>query len=314
MAAALTPGRVTAAWLVIRTIDKLGDGAPTADVDRYARRSSLRGGGLPVKDGITLTLAGGLATETAGGIALSDLGRRALAMSDSDDPPRAVSEFLTRVLLLARPPSWVAWWQGQPESLETVIPSQARDLMHSCGLLPPPGPEDLGRWGWWQALGRVPLVEHSAQQRKMIGNAGEQLTIEFEQRRLTAEGFPHLAEDVRWVAQESDAFGFDVLSYRGLGDNGDPDDELAIEVKSTSVPPTAYFHFFLSSHEWETAQVLGDRYRFHFWAGVDPAPPPTSHHGEPIVSVAEVLVDHLPGVPRCADRCAWKAASIYLAL
>lgn len=314
MAPALTPGRVTAAWLVMRTIGKLGDGTPSAEIDRYARRSSLRGGGLPVKDGLGLILAGGLATETAGSLALTDLGRRAVSMSDSDDPPRAVSEFLTRVLLLARPPTWVAWWQGQPESLEAVIPTQARDLMQSCGLLPPPGPEDLGRWAWWQALRRVPLAEHSAQQRKMIGNAGEQLTIEFEQRRLTADGFPRLAESVRWVAQESDAFGFDVLSYRGLGEGGAPDDELAIEVKSTSVPPTAHFHLFLSAHEWDTAEALGDRYRFHFWAGVDPAACPASHQDEPIINRPEVLVDHLPGVPRCGERCAWKTASIYVEL
>jgi hypothetical protein len=311
MAIALTPGRVTAAWLVIRTIDKLGGSAPALEIDRYARRSSLRGGGLPVKDGITLVIGGGLATQTGASITLSDLGQRALAMSDSDDPSRAVSEFLTRVLLLARPPSWVAWWQGQPESLETVIPDQARDLMRSSGLLPPPGTEDLSRWAWWRALSRVPLVEHSAEQRKMIGDAGEKLTIEFEQRRLTDEGFPELAHDVRWVALESDAFGFDVLSFRGRGD-GDHSDELAIEVKSTSVPPTANFHFFLSSHEWETAQALGDRYRFHFWAGVDPASPPNSRRDEPVISGPEALADHLPSAPACGERCGWKSASVYL--
>ena len=49
--------------------------------------------------------------------------------------------------------------------------------------------------------------------RKAIGDAGEELSFDYERRRLREEGFPDLAARVRWVARETAAYGFDVLSF-----------------------------------------------------------------------------------------------------
>jgi hypothetical protein len=140
---------------MIRTLDKLGDRADRSEAVRYARRSGLRGGGLPIEDGLRLGLVAGFLTAHDDELALTDLGHRALGLGDSDDPSATAKEFLMSVIVLAEPPSWVAWWQGQPGSLDAVLPDTTRELLGESGLLPPPGLEDLARWGWWKALEEV---------------------------------------------------------------------------------------------------------------------------------------------------------------
>lgn len=311
----VTRGRLTALWLVLRTLDKLGQQAEVSDVQMYARRSALRGGGLPIGDGVRLAREGRFVTERAGVVALEPLGRRALQLSCEDEPPESVLRLFISVLLLADPPAWVAWWQGAPHDLEDVIPENEKQVMRDAGLLPLPPETDPSGWGWWQALSQVPLPEQTALRRKHIGDAGERLTVAFEQWRLTQEGHPDLAADVRWVAQESDAYGFDVLSFAGSADaNLQPHDAIAIEVKSTSLPAVAVFRMFLTAHEWRTAEGLGQRYRMHLWAAVEPGPPARSRQHEPIVLPATDLIKHLPGTPPCADWCSWQTARVELPL
>lgn len=77
-----------------------------------------------------------------------------------------------------------------------------------------------------------------------------------------------------WVAQESDAYGFDVLSFAGDDHAGlEPTASVAIEVKSTTLPLGPVFRCYLTSHEWETAVGLGDSYILHLWNSVDPGLP-----------------------------------------
>ena len=59
---------------------------------------------------------------------------------------------------------------------------------------------------------------------------------------------------VKWVAKESPAYGFDVLSYAGRSELGEPELPIAIEVKSTTLPERSVFQCFLTIHEWQTAQ------------------------------------------------------------
>lgn len=312
MAPTLSPGRVTATWLVLRSLAKLGGQAVSLETVRFARRSSLRAGGLPVKDGLALAYAGGLIAAGDGQqIGLTALGHEALAQADADDPTPEAVEFLASVLLLADPPAWVAWWQGQPDSLESVMPEPQRRLLDSCGLLPPPSVDDVGRWAWWRALAQVPLPARNEARRKIIGDAGEFLSVEYEKRRLRTEGFDQLADQVQWVAQRSDAYGFDILSRAGSLDADRPDAPLAIEVKSSTLPRAARFAFYLSAHEWEVAQHLGDRYIFHFWSSIELGPPPSSRQTEPEVVVAADIAAHLPAPPACGETCSWASAAVH---
>ncbi len=314
-AARVTRGRLTAAWLVLQSLDKLGGGAAVVHVLAYARRSSLRAGGLPIRDGARLAVSGGFIEAEGEVYSLTSLGRRALDLAQGDEPSPEVLKLLVTVLCLREPPSWVAWWQGSPGDLDSVIPPDTRTILHEAGLLPMPDSSDPAAWGWWQALARVPLPENTEVERKRIGDAGEALTVEFEQARLAEQGYPDLASQVLWVAQESDAYGFDVLSFAGHDHPPlEPERRIAIEVKSTALPGDSHFRCFFTAHEWQTAQALGERYVLHFWRAVDPGPPAASRWRHPTVLPAATLREHLPGISACNDSCGWQTARIELRL
>lgn len=254
---------------------------------------------------------GGFDFESAGTCVLEPLGERALAMSDEEEPPPQVLRLFITVLFLRRPPVWVAWWQGSPADIEAVMPVEERRVMHDAGLLPQPPIEDPGGWAWWQALGRVPLPEHTAAARKRIGDAGEELSVEFERRRLRAQGHEQLADEVIWIARESDAYGFDVLSHAG-DDHAplEPNDRIAIEVKSTALPVIDYFPLFFTVHEWDVLSRLGPRGVLHLWPAVDAGPPPRSSAEQPIVCPPAALAQHLPGPSACGELCGWQSAEL----
>jgi hypothetical protein len=309
---ALTPGRLTALWLVLRTTQKLGGQGDASEISRYAARSSLRSGALPIADGLRLAREGGFLGEHDARLVLEPLGRRALGLADEDEPPRDARRMFMSVLLLRDPPTWVAYWQGDPGSLDLIVPERERRSLQEAALFPPgDGSDELAGWAFWRALGRVPLMEETAAQRKVIGNAGEELTIAHERERLTSEGFPELAAQVRWLARESDAYGFDVLSYAGRS-GASPNTPIAVEVKSSSLPASSNVRFFISAHEWKTASELDDRYIVHLWTRVDPGPPPQARDGGPIVVRPDALSSHLPQPPRCDDPCSWQSAEIHL--
>lgn len=308
----LGAGRITACWFALRSLRNLGGEATRGDLITHASRSSLRSGGLPVRDGVTLAVEGGFATLGHDRLTLSQVGDAALRLGKDDEPTAEARRFLVTRLLLADPPSWVAYWQGDAASLDLVLPAGERKTLSDAGLLPPPDDmTDLGGWAFWRALGRVPLMSETAVHRKRLGDAGEQLSVEFERERLRTEGHPTLADGVEWLARESDAYGFDILSFRG-GTGYGTDERIAIEVKSTSLPHAAEFHFYLSSHEWETAQRLGSRYRVHAWTAVGPGPPPTAHEPGPLLIEMTSIGSHLPSSPGCNERCRWQTAEIYL--
>lgn len=311
--ARLTPGRLTALWLILQTLNELGGRAETSDLRATARRSALRAGGLPVPDGLSLAREGGFLHESAGTCALEPLGERALAMSDAEEPPAEVRRLFITVLFLRRPPAWVAWWQGSPADIDAVLPSDEKRVMIDAGLLPQPRTEDPGGWAWWKALGRVPLPEQTAIARKRIGNAGEQLSVEFEQRRLRSQGYDDLADAVRWIARESDAYGFDVLSHAG-NDHAPlaAHDPIAIEVKATALPVVDSFPLFFTIHEWEVLSGLGPRGVLHLWPAVDIGPPPRSAAEQPIICPPASLAEHLPGPPECGEICGWQSAELRL--
>jgi hypothetical protein len=307
----LTPGRLTALWLVLQTLRDLGGRAEVSDLRAAARRSGLRAGGLPVPDGLQLAREGGFIVESAGVCVLETLGERALSLSGEEEPPPEVLRLFITVLFLRRPPAWVAWWQGSPGDIDVVVPRDEQRVMQDAGLLPVPPVEDPGGWAWWQALGRLPFPEQTAAARKEIGNAGEELSVAFERKRLQGQGYADLADGVVWIARESDAYGFDVLSY--AGDDYpplEPHDRLAIEVKSTALPVIEEFPLFFTAHEWEVLSGLGTRAVLHLWPNVDPGPPPRSSAAAPIICPTTSLTEHLPAAPACGEPCGWQSAQL----
>jgi hypothetical protein len=310
----LSVGRITACWFTLRSLERLGGHATREELVAHASRSSLRSGGLPIRDGLRLAIEGGLVETTQDRLNITEIGTSALAITSEDEPSPRARRFLITRLLLADPPPWVAYWQGDPNALQYILPANEQKTLTIAGLFPQAElSDDLDSWAFWRALNRVPLMSETAGHRKRIGDAGEHLSMEFERHRLIEDGRPDLAAQVQWLARESDAYGFDILSFAG-GPGADADTRIAIEVKATSLPRAAELHFFLSVHEWDTAQLLGDRYRVHAWLNVDPGPPPTTREPEPIIVESSSIMAHLPAHPDCPERCRWQTAEIYLPL
>jgi hypothetical protein len=274
----------------------------------------LRSGGLPIRDGVRLAIDGGFVTKANDNLSLNTVGTTALHMGNEDEPTASARRFLVSRLLLADPPNWVAYWQGDPSSLDHVMPRSERKTLSDSGLLPQrTADDDLDCWAFWRALRRVPLMSETSAHRKAIGDAGELLSLAHERERLIAEGHFDLADRVQWLARESDAYGFDILSFVG-GSEPDADVRIAIEVKTTSLPRAARLHFYLSAHEWETAHALGPRYLVHVWTDVDPGPPPHAREEGPLLVDPVDLVDHLPAQPACRERCRWLTAELHVPL
>ena len=310
----LSPGRLTSLWVVLRSLQVLGGSADRLELLRYASRTSLRAGGLPIPDGLTLALEGDFVRSDGDHLSFAPLGSHAVALEDADEPSLNVRRLFMSVLLLHDPPPWVAYWQGDPSSLDLVVPESERELLREADLYPSSGSEDLESWSWWQALRVVPLPEDTSELRKLIGDAGEELTFNYERDRLRASGHDHLADRARWVARESPAYGYDVLSFHGPERPSEPERSLAIEVKSVSRPVLATLEFFLTAHEWSTAQHLGADHIIHFWDGVDPGPPARSSRRTPLLIPAANLGPHVPAAPSCGRECAWFSTRLALPL
>jgi hypothetical protein len=308
-----TPGRFTALWVVLRSVAKLGGTAGREEVLAFARRDGLRSGGLPVKDGYQLAILGGFLRDDAT-VSVTELGSEALGRSVEEEPPDDVLRLFASVLLLRHPPAWVAYWQGDPSSLDLVLPEPAREILQEARLLNA-GLGDLEAWALWDALREVPPFEVLAEQRKAIGDTAEELSFEYEKQRLAREGYPGLAMRVRWVAKESAAYGFDILSFCGSSRSpGFPERRFAIEVKGQTVTSQKQFTFFLTSHEWRTALALGDQYAFHLWDGIRPGNVRGHGRPAPFLVLPPLLREHIPSAPECGVLCEWKSAMIALRL
>lgn len=308
----LSAGRITACWFALRSLQRLGGRATSSDLLAHASRTSLRSGGLPIRDGIRLAIEGALIGQHQDRLELTEIGLSALGFGTEDEPAPVARRFLVTRLLLADPPPWVAYWQGDPEALNHILPPSERRTLTESGLLPSENmSNDLDSWAFWRALNRVPLMSETAAHRKRLGDAGEHLSMEYERQRLRGDGHLDLAAQVQWLARESDAYGFDILSFLG-GSGPDAGTRIAIEVKTTSLPRAAELHFFLSAHEWETAEHLGERYLVHAWTRVDPGPPPVAREQGPLFVAVASIAPHIPMAPGCDERCRWQTAEIFL--
>lgn len=251
--------------------------------------------------------------EGEGQVRLTSLGREALSRGLEEEPNRDVLRLFVSVLVLRYPAAWVAYWQGDPSALEWVLPETEHQVLSRAEMEPRSPGEDLEVWAWWDALGQVPVSEETVAFRKAIGDAGEELSVQHERERLKCEGFPELAEQVRWVGQESPAYGFDVLSFRGRSFRSRPPHQrLAIEVKGLAVVARKRFPFYLTEHEWKTALTLGEHHIFHLWDGVTPKPNLGCPRSEPIVVTASAFINHVPQGPLCKEPCGWKSTMIAL--
>lgn len=91
---------------------------------------------------------------------------------------------------------------------------------------------------------------------KRIGNLGEQLVMSYEIERLNKLGLERYADKVYWASLESDAFGYDIISY-DIDEKGKVK-EIKIEVKTTSSKVDT--DFYVTRNELEKSKELGNNY------------------------------------------------------
>jgi hypothetical protein len=95
------------------------------------------------------------------------------------------------------------------------------------------------------SLPKIDWAERDEKNRA-LGLAGEHYILEFERQRLRGLGRLDLATKIRHVSIESDAHGYDVLSF---SETGSP---LLVEVKTTTGPTD--IPFFLTANELKVAE------------------------------------------------------------
>jgi hypothetical protein len=166
------------------------------------------------------------------------------------------------------------------------------DVFSAAGLLGNPPSEHVVAW-WDEILGHARLavdIEKMAQARK-----AESLTIERERQRLAELGIERFPE---WKGLDDNYAGYDVLSF-DLKDGAEVN--VMIEVKSTVASP---LRFYLSRNEWNTADGIGDAYKFHIWnMAVDPP------------QLFERTVEQVrPHIPSDNEKGRWSNAEIPLGI
>jgi hypothetical protein len=94
----------------------------------------------------------------------------------------------------------------------------------------------------------------AAKRNTTVGKQGEAVILQHEIQELCRAGRNDLAKKVDWVAQRSDAFGYDIHSF-----TPDGTDKL-IEVKTTRMPFTSNPSFTVSAKEYDVGCEQKDRY------------------------------------------------------
>lgn len=92
-----------------------------------------------------------------------------------------------------------------------------------------------------------PDYEKKNRVNKKLGDRGEKIVKDFEEKRLKELNRPDLAEQVDRVSLKSDSYGYDILSYE------EDDSERYIEVKATR-SKVGDANFFLTINELNTAK------------------------------------------------------------
>lgn len=136
----------------------------------------------------------------------------------------------------------------------SVVGEDQWQCLDAAGLLVEPADEDVAKW--WDTLA---AASRAAEERRKleIGREGEKRTIEYESKRLSAEGIPH---EPKWVALDDNSQGYDVLSFDRVG--SDDLQNKCIEVKACVYSPT---HFLLTRNEWDFAEKHKAESAFHIW-------------------------------------------------
>ena len=222
-------------------------------------------------------LLGWVEIDEAGLLVPTLRGRSIRAMPRTEERLR---EALLDLVEATNPP----WVQGARFGRRHVLqysPPEIAQLCREAGLAAGEAPEIVAFWDLLAARARglhdVRLNE--------IGRRGERLTLQHEEERT--------GKSPRWIALDSNADGYDVLS--SVSDNDSA--LLCIEVKASRAGVAG--DFYVTRNEWDTARDLL-HFAMHLWDISTP---------QPRLAVVDIhgLADH---VPRDDGQGRWECVRI----
>jgi len=263
-----------------------------SDLLQIVGNTSLRGGGLPINDGFELSKFGGFIITEREKVAITSLGKEITSLWDKEEPNSLVIRKLLLPLVIKIMPPWVAFSSKPLKERICAIPERWKEVLRDAELLENPLFDDANKW--WATLQHI-IMEKDEQRKKVIGEAGENLTMNFERNRLLTENQSSLADKIKWISKESNEYGFDISSFFGLLklSHQKPETLMMIEVKSTTSSSDKNFRFFLTRNEWETAEKNIQNYYFYFWRHIK-ITGGNIHANGPIILPAYMVKHYVP--------------------
>lgn len=263
----ITPGRITAVWLVLQVARKY-QRATRSEIEAIASATSLRGGGLPISEGLALAELIGYLKFLENCPRLSSDGWHLSQLSDSEEPsPLVVREIALLLAKRIRPP-WIAFSDPKLpiEERRVAIPEGWQEVLEDAGLFDMPPSREVQEW--WDSIHMANEILLDELKSK-IGRKGEELTMAFEKARLEDMNRRDLASRVILVSEKDDRFGFDVASFAaGIVPGLEEEAPIMVEVKSSTSTSRKGLAFELTRNEWDVAERNERVYFFHFWQGI----------------------------------------------
>jgi hypothetical protein len=109
-------------------------------------------------------------------------------------------------------------------------------------------------WQLERLVRKFDPVERDLRNRS-LGRAGEEFVLEIEKKKLEKFERPDLLKKIRWISEDDDGAGYDILSFEPDGK------ERLIEVKTTN--GAARTPFFLSENECQRAAASAESWRLY---------------------------------------------------
>ena len=262
----ISPGRITALWVVLRTTSK-HEKISLKNLSSIAKNTSLRGGGLPIDDGIDIGINAGLLYIKNKTIRIQKNGKDIVDSWDKEEPNKKIIRELLKIIVINSKPPWTTFIAKPMEERVYAIPSNWIEVLNNADLIKIPLSDDAKQW-WQYVQKSFEAIEEDL--RAKIGDIGESHSIHFEKNRLISCKEHDLADKIKWVSKISDNYGFDISSFYGNLNITDleKDEEICIEVKSSIMESKSSFYFILTKNEWNTALYNSENYFFHLWRKV----------------------------------------------
>ena len=129
----------------------------------------------------------------------------------------------------------------------------------------PPEPQEAAPPSSKTRVARKTDFSVREERNRKLGRAGEEIVLDYEKWRLSANGQADLADKIRWVSEkDGDGLGYDIESFDEQGR------KIFIEVKTTKSGKD--MPFMISANEVEASAELGPQYRIYRVFGYPKSP------------------------------------------